>query len=503
MIQNKINKFFEDMVEKTRFSPLLYRFAQGSFWGIVSTMVTRVFQMITSIIIARLLGAEKFGAYGMVQSSLLLFGFLAGFSMGGTLTKYIAQYKNSDKIKAGNILNLTNFLSLLTAASIMTIIIVISPWLAKRTFHRDEMESLMCTGAVLLFISAINDVKTGAIAGFENFKEIAKVNSFQAIATPVLAIPLVYYIGIQGAIVSLIISTTISYGITSKILKSECKKHGIIYKIYDRSSFKELPIIWNYSMPSVISALCIIPAIWISNAILINQKNGYAELGIFNAANQWRQLILFFPQVLTSVSLPILSETHSRESKEDFINAFKINIRLTWSIALPMTIFVIAFRNIISGFFGSQFEGMASIILILMITAFTSIVTSIIGTTLLSTGRLKILIFFNIIWGATIVVAVNILAPLYGGVGMAVSYFIATLIMAGGEIIYSEWKIAPSAFAGEVLLIIISVCTITFVSVFYYYNYLSLPVGAAMLLFSLIPLLGSGYKYFYAREITN
>jgi hypothetical protein len=83
---------------------------------------------------------------------------------------------------------------------------------------------------------------------------------------------------------------------------------------------------------------------------------------------------------------------------------------------------------------------------------------------------------------------------------MAISYFIATLIMAGGEIIYSELKIAPSAFVGEFLLIILSIGTITIVSVFYYYNCLSLPVGAAMLLFSLIPLLGSGYKYFHARE---
>lgn len=452
--------------------------------------------MVASILIARMLGADNFGVYGIIQSTLHI-GLLVGFALGGALTKYLAEYKYKDSIKAGNILGLVRTLSLGTSAFMMILLVLSSSWLANNTLNRADLAPLLCTSAVLLFLSSMNSVQLAALAGFENFKEITRISSINAILVPVFAIPLIYNFGVHGAIVSIIIPSCISYAISVKVLKKECIKYNIISKDFHKDSFKELPLVLNFAMPALISSLFIVPSTWISNTILVNDNNGYMELGLFNAANQWRQLIAFLPQILTVVTLPILSETHGREDKKDFFQAFKINLRLTWSYALPMTIFVILFRNPIAGLFGSQFHGMTSMMVLLMITSFVNIISSVISTTMLSTGNIWIMAFFNFLWGTVLIISTSILTKSYGGFGMAVAYLLATSLLVIGQIIYAEMKIARNVFAGEHLLIFTTLISILTVSLDGYLNIGSTIVGITVFTISLIPCVRTGFKYIY------
>jgi hypothetical protein len=46
------------------------------------------------------------------------------------------------------------------------------------------------------------------------------------------------------------------------------------------------------------SGATVTPKTWAANASLVNQPNGYAELGLFNTANQFRMIILYIPNIL-------------------------------------------------------------------------------------------------------------------------------------------------------------------------------------------------------------
>lgn len=100
-------------------SPLAYRLARGAFWSLIGGVGSRALTLVSSIIVARLLGKEGYGEVGMVQSTIGLFGVFAGFGLGSTATKYIAEYGIKDPEKAGRILNLTLIFSLASASIMM------------------------------------------------------------------------------------------------------------------------------------------------------------------------------------------------------------------------------------------------------------------------------------------------------------------------------------------------------------------------------------------------
>jgi len=51
----------------------------------------------------------------------------------------------------------------------------------------------------------------------------------------------------------------------------------------------------DFSVPAFLSSAMTIPVTWISNAMLIRSPGGYAEMGIYNAANQMRTAATYIP----------------------------------------------------------------------------------------------------------------------------------------------------------------------------------------------------------------
>lgn len=448
------------LTKKIKSSPLLYRLAKGSFWALTGTVATRAFSLITTIIVARLLGTEDYGGYGMVQSTLGMFGLFAGFAMGSTMTKYIAELKQKDPERTGRVLSLTKMVAVVNSGVISCIVLLSASWLAASTLNRPDLSPVIVLGAVLLFVSTQNNVQLGAIAGFESFRAMARINFIQGAATPAASIPLVYFFGIQGAILALIIISALGYWLSTLVVKRECKRYGIRPSHFDLNAIREWPILWKFSLPALMAAMLVIPVTWVTNAILVNQKNGYAEMGLFNAANQWRQLVIFIPQVLASVMLPIFSETYGRADKKEFLDAFLMNLRLTWAIALPITILVIALRNPLSELFGSQFEGTAGIITVLMAASFLSIVNNVVGTALTGAGRMWTGTAFNLAWAIALIVATALLAPGYGGRGLAYAYLLAYLLHTVWQMAYVEIKLAHSSILSNYSLVIVTAATL-------------------------------------------
>jgi O-antigen/teichoic acid export membrane protein len=441
-------------------SPVYTRLFYGAGWSFVGMAATRMFSMITTVFIARFLGRDQYGVYGMVDSTVGMFGLFAGFALGSTLTKYLAEFRSKDPARAGRILSLISSLSFLTATAVAVAVAIYSPWLARETLNRPEIAPLLRIGSLLLFFSTLYGIQSGILSGFEAFRKIARISLVQAIVSPTLAIPLVYYYGLQGAIISSAVVAAIGLIVASMAVQTECKKYGIQWNYFNLSSFMEIRIIWTYALPTVLSGLLVIPVIWLTNTMLISQPNGYAELGIFNAANQWRNFIIFIPQVLGSVMLPIFAEAHGQKDTNEFRKAVSINFELIWVLALPVTVLIIAFRGPLVSLFGTQYSAALPLIDVLMITAFLNIINSVVGTAMAGSGRLWVGTLFNLLWALILIVMTYLLAPKYGSMGLALAYFTAYLMHSIWQMIYVEKKLAPSLLSARVNLIVLTFFTL-------------------------------------------
>lgn len=436
-------------------SPIVYRLARGAFWSLIGGVASRAFTLISSIIVARILGREGYGEVGMVQSTIGMFGVFAGFGLGSTATKYIAEFRFKDPEKAGRISNLTMVASLIGGGLMMAACLIMSSWLAGKTLNRPDLTPVLGAGALLLFISTLGGVQLAALSGFEAFRSIARINIWQGVAAPIVAVPCVWFYGVQGAIASFTIIAALGLLLCTIALKHEFEINNIPGK-YDRSDWSEWPVLWKYAFPAMLSGLLVAPVAWITNIILVNQPDGYGELGLFNAANQWRMAIIFLPGLLTSAMLPVLSETHGREEKTDFRKTVTLNLRVTWAIAFPLTVLVVTLGKPLAALFGKQFLNAASIITILMVAVFLNIVNSAVGTALASSGRMWTGMVMNLGWAMILIISSLFLIPHFGGCGLAMAYLLAYFIHTLWVMFYVEVKLAPSSISGQWKLILFS-----------------------------------------------
>ena len=126
---------------KTRIegSPLGYRLAKGAFWSLAGSIISRGLGLLSGILVARMLGKYDFGRFGMIQSTVGMFSTFAGFGMGLTANKHVAEFRRTDPRRAGRLIVLSSLVAWGTG-SLMTIgLVAFAPWMANHTLASPAM----------------------------------------------------------------------------------------------------------------------------------------------------------------------------------------------------------------------------------------------------------------------------------------------------------------------------------------------------------------------------
>src|SRR5262249_58353235 len=93
------------------------RIVRGTFWTFASAGASQFAALIASILTARVLGQVRFGELGIVRSTVVTFGVVAGTSLGIVASKYVAEFRDIDKGRsaklAGLVLLITTILGLI------------------------------------------------------------------------------------------------------------------------------------------------------------------------------------------------------------------------------------------------------------------------------------------------------------------------------------------------------------------------------------------------------
>ncbi|MEM5810046.1 MAG: oligosaccharide flippase family protein [Candidatus Aenigmatarchaeota archaeon] len=406
------------------------RFVKGAFWSFVGAVISRGLNLISSIIVARLLGTVGYGELGIIQSTVGMFGVFAGLGLGMTATKYVAEFREKDPQKAGRIIALSSLMAFISGGIVSIILVILSPWLASSTLSAPHLSGLLQLSAGLLFFGAINGAQTGALAGFEAFKTIAIVNFLSGIISFPLMVAGVWFFQLKGAVLALVASMIVNYFLNKIAIRIECQKFNI--KPNFSSCFAEIPVLWKFSIPAFLSSAMVGPVTWLCNTMLVNQPNGYAEMGIFNAANQVRNAIIFLPSSSFYALFPIMSSELNKKNPSNEQRLHVINAYSTWYVATGLTAVVIFFTRQILNLFGKEFiAGEVTLIIVLFsipILTYKDGIARLVQVKELMWYSL----FSNMLWGVFLIVLTLKLVK-YGSVGLSIgyliSYFLNTLIV--------------------------------------------------------------------------
>lgn len=414
-------------------SSIRNRLFSGMMWSVFGGIVSKVIALFLSVILARILGKRVFGEYGIIQSTLSMFIIVAGLGIGITGTKYVAEFKNTDKDRAGSLIGLIQISSVVAAVVIALLFALITPWLSKSVLSAPHIYLPLILSSFLLLFNSINAMQIGILAGFEAFKPIALVNFLgSVISMPIIVFCGLYY-KLNGVIIGLIINSVIVCIISHFILIKILKNSNITVDYKNLKKEKEL--IYKYSLPAMLSGLMIVPVNWICNTLLVNQPNGYGEMGGYNAANQWFNALMFLPGLLGQAVLPILSE-QSRQNDKKVIKAILFKSSLMNAIlVIPLMIILCIFSKAIMSLYGDGFQNYWITMVYSVVAASILAILSQMGNFIAALNKMWIGLLMNLGWGVIFVFFSNLYID-KGAEGIALSRLIAYAVHTLWTVIY-------------------------------------------------------------------
>lgn len=439
MIQNihdippKVQLIVYKYIQKIRHSDIGSRIASGAFWSFTGTAIAKLMVLIGGILCAHILGKEAYGEFGMVRSTISLFVVLGTAGVGLTATKYIAEYRNSDKEHIASIYLLTNGFAVCTGLLVTLIILLSSSFLAETTLQTPHLVYSIRWGAILLFFTVMNGAQTGTLAGFENFKGIAINNFIGSFFETICMLIGAYKYGVDGAVVGFGMGFVVLNIVNYIAIRQTFQNNNIriSWQLYRRSDTK---LLYLFSLPAALSSLMVTPVFWIVRSMLV-RHSGYGELALYEAADQWKIIILFIPGAVSQIVLPILSSIVN-SNQDAFWRVLKINILLNVIITSIVSIFVCVASPFIISMYGNGFDNPMPLIYLGLSTIFTSLST-VVGLSISSRSKMWTGFSFNFLWGImTVSFSYFFINMNYGASGIALAILFAYFFHTIFQLVY-------------------------------------------------------------------
>ncbi len=406
-------------------SALIQRIAGGAFWSFLAALGNNFGNLLVGIILVHILGKYAYGQYGMLRSTINMFILFSSFSIGATATKYIAEFRDTDREKTGRVIGLS-----LLSVGILSIIFFLgcyigADYLAVHSLNSLEMSPYVKIGAWMILFATMNGVCIGILTGFESFSLIAVVNTIGAVILVIGSWLGAWYWELKGALIALSVYLGGMMIVSLFLLGKDLKKYQIVIAFKDCS--KELPMLWKFSLPTLLSGVFYSPILWLGNTLLIKSSAGYDAMAVYDILNQWKMAILFIPNIVGRIALPILSNLNGEKQKSDYLNTVKINLLINIGTTGFIAILFSLFARLILRIYGDGFSAYILPFVIMMIASIFSAANSIIGQIILSKGRAWWGFLFNLLWAICFISFVYyfVIIRNWGVIGMTLAFLIS------------------------------------------------------------------------------
>lgn len=350
---------------------------RDSFWALFGNVVGKGFSLFAGIAVARFLGRELYGEYGIIKSSLLMIALFSSFGLGITSTKFVAETKEHNPSKLYSISQISISISFLVSTIISLLVIAFADHISV-VINAPHLASTLKWASFAIILNSVNTTQLGILGGFKAYNIIAKNNIIIGIFTFLTTLPLSYFYGFNGSILSIIISLLLS------CLKNQFSIHKLLPQKKELITKVDIANILSLSFPIAMNESLYSLTAWLSSFVLIKIA-GYGELGILNAATQWMAVMAFVPGALRNVALSHFSTVSNdkKQSEHLLIRLLQVNFFST----MTPCIFVWIFSNVICSLYGEQYDGMQSVLNVLVFAAVIMSLSNIITQELIALDK--------------------------------------------------------------------------------------------------------------------
>jgi O-antigen/teichoic acid export membrane protein len=392
------------------------------FWNGLSAICARGFPVLGMLIAARILGRELFGELGIVYQTIMTLQVFAVLGLGTTATTFVARWLPGEPERVPRIMALCYAFTALTGGLFALAFIAGADWIAAVVLAAPALADGLRFGGLLAFLVALGAVQNGMLIGFKAFRDMAMANFLGGAASAILLATGAYGAGVGGALYGLGIALTLRALLDYLLIRRAMRRHGL------RMCFSlpraELPLLWRFSLPSVLTMALWTLAAWTASALLVRQPNGMAEMGLLAAANHWFSALMFVPGVLTQVLLPTYAERLAGDRPAE---AGALALRSAFAILLciaPLVGLLMVFSPWIARLYGPEFANGGAVFAVAFLAAGVMGPYGALTNYLVARQRMWMRFTISLLWTVVLLVGAAILVE-RGAIGVATATLIA------------------------------------------------------------------------------
>lgn len=403
-MQKILNKFFEYIYSfrlKIDSSSLSKRLFDGISWTLIGNIAGKFSQLIAFIIVARIVGKSEYGQISIIRSTLNMFLIFSTAGMGITTTRYLALYRDNEPDKALAIYLFTKKTAFWIGLLISFFILIFSKYIADYHLHNINLSTALKIGAITLFLMTINSVQNGALNGFEKFKKIGINNALNGLVQLIFIVVGAFLGGVNGVITAICLSVIIFIIQFEFALKPEIALIGNTKNSKTKENLRLKSIFLKFSLPAVLQGLVFIPVLWWAKTFLIENR-GYEELASYDVAEQWYYVVLFIPNALSTIILPLLTNTSLDGTKNQYNKLIKINLLINIGVSFIIATMVGILAPHIYKFYGKDYTNFTPLV-IMLLTVVICAANNVFGQVITSKGKMWIGFGVNAIWAVWLI----------------------------------------------------------------------------------------------------
>ena len=288
----------------------------GMIWNTFEKVVIQGISFVLSIILARLLTPQDYGAIGMIS---IFITFSSVFIDSGFLRALI-QKQDCTELDFST----TLIFNIITSCFLYLILFLMAPIIA-RFYKLPELVNLQRVLFLIIIINSLSIVHNAKLQKVVDFKSIALINAIVTIASGIIAIIAAYNgLGVWALVIQTISKSTIST-ICFWIRGKWIPRTG-----FSKESFNNL---FKYGSKLLVSSLL---ATTISNVnnLVIGKIYNSENLGFYTRGQQFPEMTAgTLNSVLTNSTFPMMSALQN--NTVELINIFKRLIKITALLVFP------------------------------------------------------------------------------------------------------------------------------------------------------------------------
>lgn len=340
------------MISVLRQPGILRQWLSGISWTVTSSGVERLISVGQTILIARFLGIEEYGRYGLIFGTVGFVASLAGLQLGLMSAVYVARFRTTNPGAAAGVIVFSESLSLVLALVGLAVMSFApeqaASWLLKDGYYA----GVMLPAGLLVLLSVITGVQEGVLQGFEAFRTLAWIR----VAVSVFTLGLVAIAGEVGGLKAMLLAIAGGWLLRSLIMlvmqRRLWPRHEIHFSLDAMMSQRRL--LFDFSVPSLLAAIPSGFATWYGTYLLSRLSGGFHDVAIATVGSQWRSPVMFLTASLATVAIPLISRSTGL-SHQDVGRVHRANLWSNLTVAIGACVVIAIGSSLILKAYGAGF----------------------------------------------------------------------------------------------------------------------------------------------------